>query len=68
MVILNMWVNYGVKLMELGIPDGLLGFTEAVMAVARSLQNPVGRTFIVEKWKNYCISRMNFGDYLTRVD
>ena len=47
--ILNMWMNYGVKSVRLGILDGFLVFTEAVMAVARPLQNPVGRAFMVER-------------------
>ena len=66
--ILYMWVTYGVELVGLGTSDRILGFKEAILVVARSLQNPVGRAFMLEKWKNYCIFRMTFWDYLTQMD
>ena len=50
---LDMWADYGVKLMELGMPDCVLGVEEAVMAVARCLQNPVMRTFMVDRMKEF---------------
>ena len=51
--LLGMWVDNGLHSMGLGLPDSedKIGIKDVVMAVARCLQNPVIRTFMVDRTK-----------------
>ena len=61
--VLGMWADYGIYLMGLGLPEteDKIGIEDVVMAVARSLQNLVTRTSMVDRMKEL---KEILGEYL----